>query len=65
VGQVGTPGPHAGIGNPAAAAWWLTTAREAEGEKEAAAAPAATSERAKIRTASFMISYPLQNLAID
>jgi hypothetical protein len=40
-------------------------AREAEGDMEAAAAPAITSERAKTRTISFMISYPLKDFVID
>ena len=65
MGQVGTPGPHAGTGRPAVTAWWLTIAREAEGDMEAAAAPATTRDRAKIRTTSFMIGYPLKDLVID
>lgn len=65
VGQVGIFGPHAGTGSPAVAAWWLTIAFVADGEKDAAAAPATTRERAKIRTASFMISYPLKDFVVD
>jgi len=55
-------GPHPGTGRLAVADWWLGMTCEVEEEKEAAAAPATTTERAKIRMASFMIVIPLKNL---
>jgi len=58
---VGTPGPHAGTGRVSVADWWLRTTRVVEEESEAAAAPAMTIERAKILTASFMMSNPSKN----
>ncbi len=54
------PGPQPGIGRAEPVAdWWLAIKCEVEEEKEAAAAPATTTANAKIRRASFMISYPL------
>jgi hypothetical protein len=47
---------HAGIGIAALAAWWLASKRAWEGVIEAAAAPARTTENAKMRIAVFMIS---------
>jgi hypothetical protein len=37
-------------------------ARELEDEREAAAAPAKTTDSAKIRMASFIVGYPFRNL---
>jgi len=56
-GQVGNPGAQSGIGLLAVAAWWLGSARLEE-ETEAAATPTKTTDRAKMRTASFMIGNP-------
>jgi hypothetical protein len=42
------------------AAWWLGIAREDELETEAAATPAKTMDRAKMRTASFMVGNPFR-----
>jgi hypothetical protein len=53
------PGPQVGTGSPAVADWWLAMAVEVEEERPAAAAPAMTRERAKMRTTSFMISFLL------
>jgi len=44
--------------------WWLAKTLELEDERVAAAAPAKTTERAKIRMASFMIGY-LSGFRID
>jgi len=44
--------------------WWLANTRELEDESEAAAAPAKTTERAKIRIASFIVGY-LSEFQID
>jgi len=54
-GQVGTWGPHSGIGLLAVADWWLGKAGAVFGETVAAAAAERTSETAKRRMASFMI----------
>jgi hypothetical protein len=43
------------VGKLAVADWWLGRAREEVEEREAAAAPARTMDRAKMRTASFMV----------
>jgi hypothetical protein len=56
--QVGMPGPQVGIGMLSVADWWLRTTCIGEEEKEAAAAPAITTDRAKMRTTSFMMSNP-------
>jgi hypothetical protein len=42
------------MGSPAVADWWLARPLVVEEETEAAAAPARTRERAKMRMASFM-----------
>lgn len=54
------PGPQPGIGmaDPVAERW-LAIKCDVDEEKEAAAAPAKTTANAKIRIASFIISYPL------
>jgi hypothetical protein len=52
------PGPQAGAGSAAVADWWLVNVPEVDEENEAAAAPAMTTAKAKIRMASFMIGYP-------
>jgi hypothetical protein len=49
-------GPHVGTGNVSVADWWLRIAWVEEEESEAAAAPAITTDNAKMRTASFMMS---------
>jgi len=46
------------MGRVAVADWWLRTTLIGEEETEAAAAPAITTERAKMRTTSFMMSNP-------
>jgi hypothetical protein len=48
-------GPHCGIGIFAVADWWLAMTFEVEDERLAAAAPAKTTDNAKIRKASFII----------
>jgi hypothetical protein len=48
-------GPQVGVGRVSVADWWLEMERTEEEETEAAAAPAMTTVRAKIRTASFMM----------
>lgn len=53
-GQVGSPGAQRGIGILAVAACELGIACVAEDETEAAATPARTTERAKMRMASFI-----------
>jgi len=53
-GHVGSPGTQPGIGMLAVADWCLRRALVLE-EKEAAATPAKTTERAKIRMASFIV----------
>jgi hypothetical protein len=58
------PGPHAGIGMLSVAAWWLRTAWVEEDDTEAAAAPATTTERAKMRTMVFMSGKPLINFGL-
>ena len=55
---------HGGIGRADVADWWLGRACVVEDEMEAAAAPATTTESAKIRTASFMISYPSEGFGL-
>lgn len=54
-GHPGTPGPHVGVGNAEVADWWLARTLGALEERAAAAAPANTTDRAKMRMASFMI----------
>jgi hypothetical protein len=54
VGQ-GIPGPHPGVGKAEVADWWLARTFEGVEERVAAAAPAKTTQRAKMRRASFMI----------
>ncbi len=51
-------GPHVGVGKLAVADRWLEIAGMVLGEVAAAAAPATTTDRAKIRIASFMMSNP-------
>jgi len=47
-------GLQVGIGFAAVADWWLGMAGLAEGDTAAAAAPATTTDRAKMRTTSFI-----------
>lgn len=54
-GQVGRPGAHSGTGLLAVADWWLANGLSVEEVTEAAAAPARTRVKAKMRMASFMI----------
>ena len=59
----GMPGPQNGIGSPAVADWWLATivrVLEVDEENEAAAAPARTSVKAKMRTVSFIVGNPFE-----
>jgi hypothetical protein len=53
--HVGTPGPQAAIGKLALADWWLGTAEAVLGVVAAAATPATTANRAKMRMASFIV----------
>lgn len=53
------PGMHQGTGSLSITAWWLGWNGAVLGVSAAAAPPTMTSERAKIRTAIFIISYPL------
>jgi hypothetical protein len=46
----------------AVADWWLEIIFKVDDEKEAAAAPANTTDKARMRMASFIVSGPLQNL---
>jgi hypothetical protein len=46
-----------GVGMPAVADWWLTIAFAEAGDFMAAAAPATTTVRAKMRTTSFIGNY--------
>jgi hypothetical protein len=55
-GQPGMWGPHVGTGKVSVADWWFPIACVEEEEIEAAAAPAITTDNAKMRTASFMMS---------
>jgi hypothetical protein len=55
-------GPQVGTGKVSVADWWLRIAWVEEEESEAAAAPAITTDNAKMRTASFMMSYSFRNL---
>jgi hypothetical protein len=55
-GQPGIPGPQRGTGISEVVAWWLGRMRALEDETEAAAAPATTTDRAKMRIASFIVS---------
>jgi hypothetical protein len=57
-GHVGIPGPQTGIGTLAVADWWLGMAGLVVDETEAAATPAKTTERAKMRMASFIVGNP-------
>jgi hypothetical protein len=50
------------MGKLSVADWWLPMERVVEEETEAAAAPAMTTDRAKMRTASFMRSNSLISL---
>ena len=54
------PGPQVGVGNPEVAERWLATTCLGDEETEAAAMPATTTQKAKTRNASFIISYPLR-----
>ena len=54
MGQVGNPGAHRGTGILAVAACELANGCTADEETEAAATPAKTTERAAMRTASFI-----------
>jgi hypothetical protein len=56
---VGTWGPQPGVGRLAAVDWWLGSTRVLLEETVAAAAPANTTDMAKMRMASFMIGNPL------
>jgi hypothetical protein len=47
-------GPHVGVGRLAVADWWLAMGCAVLGVVAAAAAPAATTIRAKMRMASFI-----------
>jgi hypothetical protein len=51
-------GPHPGTGRLAVADRWLATGRVVEVETEAAATPAKTTDKAKMRTASFIVGNP-------
>lgn len=51
------PQPGAGIAALVDADWWLTKVCDEE-ENDAAAAPAITTAKAKILTASFIVGYP-------
>ena len=51
---MGIPGPHTGPGIPAETAWRLGVMCEEDEDTEAAAAPARTTVRPKIRIASFI-----------
>ena len=62
--QPGIPGPQAGIGRAEAAAWWLGTACVVDDDMEAAAAPARTTDRAKMRTTSFIKGYPSEGFLL-
>ena len=53
------PGPHSGTGKWAVADWWLGMVDAVLGVVAAAAAPATTMVRAKMRIASFMVGNPL------
>jgi hypothetical protein len=53
-----------GTGSEPVADWWLAKTRELDDESEAAAAPAKTTDRAKIRMASFIVGY-LSEFRID
>jgi hypothetical protein len=54
-GQVGSPGAQSGIGSVAVADWWLANGLGVEEETDAAATPAKTIERAKMRMANLMV----------
>ena len=56
------PGPQVGTGSPAVADWWLMKECLGVVEKEAAAAPATTTDRTKTRKASFILGYPSQEI---
>jgi hypothetical protein len=53
-------GPQVGIGSAAETAILLENEWREEGETEAAAVPATTTVKAKIRTMSFIIGYPFE-----
>lgn len=54
-GHPGMPGPHPGTGSSEVTDWWLAiTWVDDEEETEAAATPAKTIERTKMRMASFI-----------
>jgi hypothetical protein len=48
------------LGRLEVADWWLGMAGVVEDEREAAAAPAKTTDRAKTRMTSFMVIIPLR-----
>ena len=52
---MGVLGPQPGIGRLAVADWWLVIAFAEAGDLTAAAAPATTTVRAKMRMTSFMV----------
>ena len=56
------PGPQVGTGKPEVADRWLATACVVVEDSEAAAAPATTTERTKMRRASFIVGYPLSKM---
>jgi hypothetical protein len=45
-------------------AWWLANAWVVDEESVAAAAPAITTDKAKMRTASFIFSYPSERFLL-
>jgi len=57
-GQPGNPGAQSGTGILAVADWELGMERVVADGTEAAATPAKTTERAKIRMATFMLVTP-------
>jgi hypothetical protein len=52
---LGPPGPHCGIGIVAVADWWLGRTGAFLDVVAAAATPPTTTERAKMRMASFIV----------
>jgi hypothetical protein len=52
--QPGMPGPHVGIGKVAEGDWWLGRIGAFFGVTAAAATPATTTDKAKMRMASFI-----------
>jgi hypothetical protein len=51
--------PHSGVGTLAVADWWFGTAGAFLGVTAAAAAPATTTDRAKMRITCFIVGNPL------